>query len=240
MLRETEFRFRFQKWPDDALERVAYMFLIETNFDEPTTDMCVKICQYFHLTVSQASEMFYKEQRRRTYVTPTSYLELIQTFKSFYFLKVEQITNQKNRYETGLQKLDFAAGQVGLMQDELRELQPKLVVASAVTEKLMIKIEQDTVIVEKKKEIVGADEALANEAAAAAQAIKDDCESDLSEAMPALEAALKALNTLTPNDITMVKSMKNPPSGVKLVMEAVSYHRKNDNNKYPPFPCRSA
>jgi dynein heavy chain len=68
---------------------------------------------------------------------------------------------------------------------------------------------------------VGADEALANEAAAAAQAIKDDCESDLSEAIPALEAAIKALNTLTPNDITLVKSMKNPPSGVKLVLEAV-------------------
>lgn len=69
---------------------------------------------------------------------------------------------------------------------------------------------------------MGADEALANEAAAAAQAIKDDCESDLSEAIPALEAAVEALNTLKPADITLVKSMKNPPSGVKLVMEAVS------------------
>lgn len=63
---------------------------------------------------------------------------------------------------------------------------------------------------------------MANEAAAAAQAIKDDCESDLAEAIPALEAALDALNTLTPQDITLVKSMKNPPFGVKLVMEAVS------------------
>lgn len=68
---------------------------------------------------------------------------------------------------------------------------------------------------------MGADEALANEAAAAAQAIKDDCESDLAEAVPALEAAVGALNTLKPADITLVKSMKNPPAGVKLVMEAV-------------------
>lgn len=66
-------------------------------------------------------------------------------------------------------------------------------------------------------QIVGADEALANEAAAAAQAIKDDCESDLAEAIPALEAAVTALNTLKPADITVVKSMKNPPYGVKLV-----------------------
>lgn len=62
---------------------------------------------------------------------------------------------------------------------------------------------------------------MANEAAAAAQAIKDDCESDLAEAVPALEAAMSALDTLKSADITLVKSMKNPPGGVKLVMEAV-------------------
>ena len=39
--------------------------------------------------------------------------------------------------------------------------------------------------------------------------------------MPILESALAALNTLTPQDITVVKTMKNPPPGVKLVMEAI-------------------
>ena len=56
--------------------------------------------------------------------------------------------------------------------------------------------------------MVAADEAIANEAAAAAQAIKDECESDLAEAIPALEAAISALNTLKPSDITEVKAMK--------------------------------
>ena len=40
-----------------------------------------------------------------------------------------------------------------------------------------------------KKEIVAADEAVANEAAAAAQEIKDECEADLAEAMPALNVS---------------------------------------------------
>lgn len=39
------------------------------------------------------------------------------------------------------------------MQEELHALQPQLVIASGVTEKLMVKIEQDTVVVEKKKEV---------------------------------------------------------------------------------------
>jgi dynein heavy chain len=33
--------------------------------------------------------------------------------------------------------------------------------------------------------------------------------------------AIAALNTLKPTDITLVKSMKNPPDAVKLVMAAV-------------------
>jgi hypothetical protein len=41
--------------------------------------------------------------------------------------------------------------------------------------------------------------------------VQDECEGDLAEAMPALEAALSALNTLKPADITVVKSMQNPP-----------------------------
>lgn len=43
----------------------------------------------------------------------------------------------------------------------------------------------------------------------------------MAEAMPALEAALSALDTLKPSDITVVKSMQNPPGLVKLVMESI-------------------
>lgn len=39
--------------------------------------------------------------------------------------------------------------------------------------------------------------------------------------MPALNAAVAALDTLKQNDISLVKAMANPPNGVKLVMEAV-------------------
>lgn len=126
-----------------------------------------------------------------------------------------------SRYTTGLEKLDSAAGQVGDMQQKLFDLQPKLKQLSDETEKIMVEIERDTAEAEKKKEVVGADEAAANEAAAAAQAIKDDCDGDLQEAIPAFNAALAALNTLKPPDITIVKSMKNPPAAVKLVLEAV-------------------
>ncbi|XP_070580768.1 dynein axonemal heavy chain 3-like [Ptychodera flava] len=211
----------FQAWPEDALEMVANKFLEEVDLDDSLHIACVQMCKYFHESVRNLSEDFYAVLRRRNYVTPTSYLELIMTFKTLMGIKRKEVEMLRNRYLTGLEKLAFAASQVSVMQQELRDLQPQLIQTSEETEKLMVKIEQDTVEVEAKKEVVSADEAVANEAAKVAKGIKDECESDLAEALPALEAAIQALNTLKPSDISMVKSMKNPPSGVKLVMEAI-------------------
>jgi len=43
--------------------------------------------------------------------------------------------------------------QVSVMQQELQDLQPELIKTSANTEQLMIKIEQDTIEVEAKREV---------------------------------------------------------------------------------------
>ncbi|XP_052264555.1 dynein axonemal heavy chain 3-like isoform X1 [Dreissena polymorpha] len=211
----------FQTWPSDALEMVANKFFEEIEMEDTLRAGVVFMCKVFHESVFKLSDRFMEMLRRHNYVTPTSYLELILTFKKLLGIKRDNISLLRNRYLTGLEKLEFAASQVSVMQQELRDLQPELIKTSAETEKLMIKIEQDTVEVEAKKEVVAADEAIANEAAAAAQAIKDECEGDLAEAIPALEAAISALNTLKPADITVVKSMKNPPSVIKLVMESI-------------------
>lgn len=57
-------------------------------------------------------------------------------------------------------------------------------------------------------QLIAKDEAIANAAAAASQAIKDECERDLAVAIPALDNAIAALNTLKPTDIQEVKAMK--------------------------------
>ena len=57
-------------------------------------------------------------------------------------------------------------------------------------------IEKESAEVEARSELVRKDEAVANQKASEPQALKEECESDLAEAIPALEAALAALNTL--------------------------------------------
>ena len=46
--------------------------------------------------------------------------------------------------------------------------------------------------------------------------------------MPAMNAAITALDTLKQNDIAIVNTMTNPPAGVKLVMEAVCILKVNN------------
>ncbi|XP_035261919.1 dynein heavy chain 3, axonemal [Anguilla anguilla] len=211
----------FQAWPTDALEMVAHKFLEDVEMEDNIRKEVVEMCKTFQESVRQLSEAYFSRLRRHNYVTPTSYLELILTFKALLNLKRQEVDTVRNRYIVGLQKLEFAASQVSVMQQELTALQPELIKTSAETDEMMVKIEKETVEVDAKKELVSADEKVANEAAAAAKAIKDECEGDLAEAMPALEAALSALDTLKPSDITVVKSMQNPPGPVKLVMESI-------------------
>ena len=47
-------------------------------------------------------------------------------------------------------------------------------------------------------QVVKADEAVAKKQAESAKAMKDECDTELSKAMPVLNAAIAALNTLTP------------------------------------------
>ena len=62
---------------------------------------------------------------------------------------------------------------------------------------MMVVIEKESKEVAEQEKVVKSDEAVANEQASEAQAIKDECDADLAEAIPVLEAALAALNTLT-------------------------------------------
>lgn len=104
----------------------------------------------------------------------------------------------KQRYEVGLQKLESAESQVATMQSELEALQPQLKDASKKVDETMIVIERESAEAAKTEKIVKANEAVANEQAMAAKAIKDECDSDLAQALPILESALAALDTLTP------------------------------------------
>lgn len=66
------------------------------------------------------------------------------------------------------------------------------------------------------------EEEVVNQLEADVQKIKDECDANLADVIATLNEAMDALNTLTPNDITVIKAMKSPPpKGIRLLMEAI-------------------
>ena len=80
---------------------------------------------------------------------------------------------------------------------------------------------------EAQREVVYADEAVANEQAKEAQSLKDECEAELAEAIPALEAALAALDTLK---VCMLVLLQR---GITRSTLLISFHFKLSNHGYP-------
>ena len=80
-----------QSWPDDALTIVARRFLDDVEMEDKTKESCVDMCKEFHQTTRKLSDKFLETLQRHNYVTPTSYLELISTYKT--------LLARKRRYE---------------------------------------------------------------------------------------------------------------------------------------------
>ena len=73
----------FFDWPRDALVNVANRFLGEIEF--PTEEIMMAIGENMattHLSIAEANKQFRELERRYNYTTPTSYLELINFYKS--------------------------------------------------------------------------------------------------------------------------------------------------------------
>ncbi|KAF2899450.1 hypothetical protein ILUMI_06724 [Ignelater luminosus] len=211
----------FEDWPEDALEKVAHNWMEDVNLSSEVKDSAIIACKYFHVSSRKVSVDFFTETGRKSYITSASYLELIRSYTVLTNTRQEELKKAKSRYVVGLDKLEFAAIQIAEMQKNLEAYQPELKKMSEKASQMMAQIERETIQVERASALVRRDEEIANAQAAEAQALKAECEADLAEAIPILEEAIAALNTLKPADITLVKSMKNPPDAVKLVMAAV-------------------
>jgi len=211
----------FTPWPKDGLVAVAAQFLSGIGLADEIREPVIEQCMGFHTSVRTMSLAFHRVLRRHNYVTPTSYLELIATFKSLLGAKAKEVRELKSRYEVGLNKLLDCASKVSTMQTELAALQPVLKQKTTEVESLLVVLDKEKAEAAVMQEKCSVEEAAATVKADEAKEMKESCEAELSQAMPALNAATEALKQLTKGDITEVKSMKNPPRGVKIVMEAV-------------------
>ncbi|XP_049940877.1 dynein axonemal heavy chain 1-like, partial [Schistocerca serialis cubense] len=226
----------FSAWPESALQSVAMRFMDEMpelDVTEEILNGIVITCQYMHQSSADASEQYLQELSRHNYVTPTNYLELLSSFQRLYGTKRGELANGIKRLQTGLDKLLSTAEEVKQLQIELTAMRPALEVAAKEAAKMLEKIAEDTAVAEETKIVVQKEEQAAAVKAEETQAIADDAQRDLDEAMPLLNAAEASLRALNKGDITEVRALKKPPAGVHLVMETICIVKDVKPNKIP-------
>ena len=72
------------------------------------------------------NKRFWDEMRRHYYVTPSSYIEFIRLFSRVLDEQNSRILGDRGRLAGGLDKLSEAENLVGVMQEDLVSLGPKI------------------------------------------------------------------------------------------------------------------
>jgi len=73
----------FSEWPDEALQSVATRSMSDGNFDlAGCQGEVVTFIKDLHMGVFEKSKLFLETLKRYNYVTPTSFLEVLNTYKS--------------------------------------------------------------------------------------------------------------------------------------------------------------
>lgn len=134
----------FETWPEDALQRVAERYMQDINAPTDVVQSVIQMCQQFHVDALEVQKEFYEKMGRIIYITSVSYLELIISFTKLMKKKQDEILDNKMRYIVGLEKLQAAADAVSIMQKNLNDLQPKLVVLAEDSKRMALEIERET------------------------------------------------------------------------------------------------
>uniref|UniRef100_A0A8C5L4X8 Dynein axonemal heavy chain 2 n=1 Tax=Jaculus jaculus TaxID=51337 RepID=A0A8C5L4X8_JACJA len=220
----------FSEWPREALLEVAEKYLVGVDLGTQE-NIHRKVAQIFvtmHWSVAQYSQKMLLELRRYNYVTPTNYLELVSGYKKLLGEKRQELLDQANKLRTGLFKIDETREKVEVMSLELEDAKKKVAEFQKQCEEyLVIIVQQKREADEQQKAVTANSEKIAVEEVKC-QALADNAQKDLEEALPALEEAMRALESLNKKDIGEIKSYGRPPAQVEMVMQAVMILRGNE------------
>nr|CAD7395754.1 unnamed protein product [Timema poppensis] len=229
----------FSEWPKQALLEVANKFLESVDFLATITDkdtprefewqksqerLREAVAEMFatiHSSVSHCSRRMLLEMKRPNYVTPTNYLELVAGYMVMLEDKRAETAASANKLRNGLFKIDDTREKVEIMSIDLAEAQVKVAEFQQQCDEYLVIILTQRREADEQAKSVAARSLRIGEEELACKKMADLAQADLSEAMPAFEEAIKALDALSKKDLNEIKSYSRPPGKVEMVMEAV-------------------
>ncbi|XP_044760955.1 dynein axonemal heavy chain 8-like isoform X2 [Coccinella septempunctata] len=218
----------FARWPRDALIEVASHFL--QNFEIVCVPE-VKL-ELIHLMgeiqdgVAETCILYFERFRRRTFVTPKTFISFLDFYKVLYKKKFDDIQVLAHRMKTGLSKLVEAQASVDDLRKELAVKEIEVNKASEAAEEVLNEVLTASEIANKIKEEALAVKVRAENLVNLISVDQKEAEEKLLAAKPALDAAEAALLTIKASDIATVRKLGKPPYLILIIMDVVLIYFK--------------
>lgn len=210
----------FTEWPEEALVEVAKGFLKENDLElEDKVLQTVEVFKIMHQTVEKTSKEFLEQLRRYNYVTPTSYLELLNLYHKLLTDKRKETLFLKTRLQKGLTVLADAAVEIDKLKDTLAKKSPILEKTKQEVNQTKEKLSKDKAEADAEKQVVAAEEADATQQEQTTNALKLEAEAELAQAEPLLRKIEVILKQLKPNDLVELASYQIPTATMVLGLQ---------------------
>ncbi|KAF2473666.1 uncharacterized protein BDR25DRAFT_256486 [Lindgomyces ingoldianus] len=231
----------FGDWSDQALYQVGSELTQSVDLDRPNfnapdsipvayrglnlppshRESVVNAMVYIHYSLHNFNTKLQKQQNKTTYLTPRHFLDFVAQYVKLYNEKREDLEEQQRHLNVGLEKLRETVDKVRdlrvSLKDKQTQLEEKDKEANEKLQKMIAdqrKAEQEKAgSLETQTKLAKAEEEIASR--------KEVVMNDLAAAEPAVIEAQKSVQNIKRQHLTEVRSMANPPAGVKLALEAV-------------------
>ena len=231
----------FGDWSDQALFQVGSELTQHVDLDRPAfvapdtipvayrglplpgshRDTVINSMVYVHHSIRRFNVRLFKQQGRKTFLTPRHFLDFVAQYVQLFDEKREDLEEQQRHLNVGLEKLRDTVDKVRDLRASLAkkkiQLERKDAEANAKLQQMMtdqreaeqrkatslriqVELDKQEEEVAKRKEVVNA---------------------DLEMAEPAVLSAQESVSNIKRQHLTEVRSMGNPPAGVKLALESV-------------------
>ncbi|RDA90155.1 hypothetical protein CP533_2196 [Ophiocordyceps camponoti-saundersi (nom. inval.)] len=231
----------FGDWSDQALFQVGHELTQSVDLDRssyeapdsipaayrglsmPPThrEAVINSMVYIHYSLHRYNEKLLRQQKKLTFLTPRHFLDFVGQFVKLYNEKREDLEEQQRHLNVGLEKLRDTVDKVRDLRASLAEKKTQLEQKDAeANEKLQRMVADQREAEQRRTTSLEIQQALEKQEAEVAMRKKVVLE-DLAKAEPAVEEAKASVSNIKRQHLTEVRSMGNPPQGVRLALDAV-------------------
>ncbi|PNS18432.1 Dynein heavy chain, cytoplasmic [Sphaceloma murrayae] len=231
----------FGDWSDQALFQVGYELTQSIDLDKgnytspdsipvayrqlnlPAThrDAIVNSMVHVHHSMHKYNARLLKQQNKVTFLTPRHFLDFVAQYGKLYNEKREDLEEQQRHLNVGLDKLRVTVAEVDELSRSLAGKEAELKRKDAEANEKLQGMIADQREAEKRRGISLEIQAALSKQDREISSRREVVETDLAKATPAVEEAQRSVNNIKKQQLTEVRSMQNPPAGVKLALEAV-------------------